>query len=75
MLIDDEEQVTEMHECARDPTPGVDGHLPPEAKMNETRKVPYLACQLSLFFYHRLVILMDARLGVDGIAGTHKNLY
>ena len=36
---------------------------------------PNLAHQLSVFFWHRQVILVDALLVLDGNAGRHEDLY
>ena len=50
----DEVQDTEMHERTRGPSFGVVGHPKPNGV---TRKIPYLAHQLSVFRNHRLVNL------------------
>ena len=50
-----------LHERARDPISSDDGHPHLVEKLTKHTKDPYLTRQLSLFFYHQLVILVDAR--------------
>ena len=65
-----------MHEGARGSICGDDGPTPSsEKKLMKCAKIPYLAHQLSVFFWHRQVILVDALLVLDGNAGRHEDLY
>ena len=74
LQVVDEAQIAEAHKCIWDPISSDDGHPPPDGKVTKLT-TPLPGAPTIIFFRHRLVILVDVRLGADGNLGRHKNLY